>query len=438
MVTTIYKYNIPEHSPFYGVRDNYFDSQISFKDKFVMRRHLYNAFPMFREEWQLDDDVNVLKSGYFDMKCSLIMSERSQLGLTLEEFFENLSGNNARYKYLVVCETGNVKRSYCGFIDVATLTADKTPQRGQYSLSFSVTGIDKEVVDRMKYLPIGTVDYDMTFETQYLEYEMYNMLGIKLLLDSRLDIAGKINMELVVDRFTHNNFLDANVGYKLWNTFKSFMIAYGFRFKVLFTGVVHLSSFPQFKLVLFFPSEGLNNVTITKFIEYQAALNKTGTKYVMMFFTDRPDGGNENITQYTGMIMSREYVWISNSIQSDRRYDNYTIVGQVSVSGADTKTIIELERLKDMPVQIFENNTAISRCVRNEGYTELLRYAANTQYGKLLEGLKKARKLTLKVPNDSSLTLGSQATIEDNSYTLERINSFNDFTKTMETEWTEL
>lgn len=438
-MTTIYKYNIPEHSPFYGVRDNYFDTQISFKDKFVMRRHLYNAFPMFREEWQLDDDVNVLKSGYFDMKCSLIMSERSQLGKTLEEFFENLSGNNARYKYLVVCETGNVERSYCGFVDVTTLTVNKSPQLGQYSLGFSVTGIDKELVDLMKARENGRMNIgDMSFDPQYLQYILGSLLTEKLILNSRLDIYNKINMDLVVDATTYNNFIDANLKYRMWNAFKSFMVSYGFRFKILFTGVVYLSSFPQFKLVLFFPSDGINNVTITKFIEYQATLNKSGTKYVMMFFTDRPDGSNENITRYTGMIMSREYVWISNDIQSDRRYDNYYITGQVIVSSSDTRTILELERLKDMPTQIFQNNTAISRCVKNEGYTELLRYAANTQYGKLIEGLKKAKKLTLKVPNDSALSLGSQATIEDNSYTLERINSYNDFTKTMETEWTEL
>jgi hypothetical protein len=436
---TIYKYNAPSDE----FRQNYFDNQITFADKLVITRFLFDSFPVYREEWHEEDNVNVIKTGYFDMKLPLSLSEKSANGNTVLEFFENVSGTISRYKYLAVLESilperaEAPTRTQAGIIDVNTLRTEESPQQGQWHLYFSVTGIEAEVVAYMKSAATPRLLTSLLFETSYLPKLLEQTLGIKLTLQSKLDIANKTNVPLIVDKITHNNFLDKNPGYLIWSTFRSFLLGYGFRFKVVYTGVVHLNMFPQFKLVVFFRTDGINRVTLSKYIKFQRSVSFYGNKYVGIFYTERPDANNNNITHYTGFVADRTSIFYSsgsNDIlfdQTSRKY--YTANYSLQLHESEI-TVVEIER-KESLGSVFQTPVAICRCVNNAGYDALIRWTANVEVGYLLKGLKSKRSITFKAPEGLAVSLNSATELDGTSYILERINSYNPYTQTMEAEW---
>lgn len=432
MKLSIYKYNLPVNE----WRGNYFDNQITINDRIDFFRLPLNALPVFKEESTDQDDVNILKTGYFDVRLQLTMTERSTLGKSLSEFFENFGAGNKLYKYLVVFEMQTIERSVCGVADMDTLRADRSP--GVMSLSFSVTGIEAEVVAHMRGSATPRPQSNMNFEKAYLNYLLSQVTSNKLRVKSLLDLESKAEAPLIVQQISHNNFLDANPGYLIWSAVKSFMVSYGFRFKVFYTGVAR--DYPEFAIEFYYRSEGNRDITIPRWIKMVESLADKGSKYVAVFYTGYTDAIDPNVQHYTGFIAGRTYIYYSSGAdylnynsQTGMYYNNNF---SLQTHESEVK-VMNVERLRSQPGGTFVNYIALSRCVNNDAWDGLRRWYANVETGHLLKATKKMRTVTFKAPESLAVTLGSRCEFDSVQYTAERINQYNPHTHTMEAEWIE-
>ncbi len=445
MKMTIYKYLIPT-SP-NGI-NNYFysstqaDRKLAYYDKFESSRQLLNSFPIFREEWTKEENIDLLKTGYFDMKLAISMSERSYtLGHSVTDFFEDIESGIGKFKYVIVCETGTPERTYSGVIDTNTVEADLSVNDNQYYVTFSVTGIEKEAIQLMKLFPITRIQHDMSFEGEYLSNLFYNILSDKLILESTLDIQSKINQDIIIDRTIQNNVFNANFdidlqtnNIKVWNAFRSFLVGYGFRFKILYEG--NNGEFPLFKMNLFFRTDGLNNVTINKFLKHKKAYITSGAEYIAIFYSFYTDTVNPDIDHYQGVIFNINEVYVTGQSAYIDHYKNSNYYRLPNFKTIPAEVVFKLD-LQIYPSGGASFNIAYCRCVAGQSLNPLITWIANTQLGFLLRGFRSKQLLTIKVPDDSNIILGTKAEIDNKSYTLERITSFDNFNNKMETEWIE-
>lgn len=441
MKVTIYKYlrpSIANSNDYYFYNPSNVNSKLSYYDKFEMNRQLVDSFPIFREEWSQEDNVDILKTGFFDMKLAISMSERSYtMAHSIYEFFENVEAGIGNFKYVVVCETGNIARTYSGVMDVNTLKANVSVNDKEYYITFSVTGIEKEVVDLMKLYSIRRIGSNFNFDNQYLLHLLNDILSDKLTLQSNLDLVNKLGYELTIDRSRQNKFYDAHYNsalhrsnFKIWDAFKSFVIGYAFKFKVIYDG--NDGQFPLFKLVLFYRSDALNETTITKYLKHEKAFATSANKYVAMFYTQKDDS-------FSGFIMNITDIIVADS---DHTIDYLSGLNAYRIPGESGEFIISANNVLRISLDLYdatlpEGNYAYCRLVVGNTIDPLLTYIANTQLGYLLKGSRAKKNLTIKVPDDSNIILGTKAEIDNKSYTLERITSFDNFNNKMETEWIE-
>lgn len=427
---------------------NYFANQMGLVyDSMIFNRQLIDSFPIFREEWNEEDNVNILKTGYFDLKLSLNMTERStEQNKSVRDFFEDCGNNIARYKYIVVCQTDTVLRTYSGVMDNTSLVFDETVTEGSYHVTLSVTGIEKEAVDYLKQWNVPRMQNDQDFESTYLPYHFYYLqpaYNPLLTLDSRLNINGTIYNNITCSKTIQNIFMDLNEfsGFSSWDGFKSFLTGFGFRFKVAFDRIEKGKA--KFKLVLFWGSAGFNTVHLDRYIKYEKGLLETGDRVVMALYTSLPSTyGGRPAEKQNGFIFTRENVWLFDAADNKHIYyvpdENFYYTDTPGVNfRADA-----VKRL-DLSLHPFRFNAplnidgSIAYCyIAYSKIKEVWRYIANVELGHMLFAHKLTRKLTLNVSN-TDLVLHSKATIDNRSFICSRINSFDNFNNRMETEWVE-
>lgn len=445
MKITIYKYlrsTAVNGNNNYFFSSNHSDWKLQYYDKFETNRQLLDSFPIFREEWSQEDNADVLKSGYFDLKLAISMTERSfTLNESIYKFLENVDAGIGKYRYVVVCETGSIERTYSGILDTNTIKANLSINDRQYYITFSVTGMEKEAIELMKLYPISRILHNMSFENEYLSNMFYNILSSKLILQSNLEIEDKIGSDIIIDRVIQNNVFNANFNedlqscnIKVWAAFRSFLIGYAIKFKILYEG--NNGEFPIFKMVLFFRSDGVNQESITKFLKHEKSYITSGSNYVAIFYSAYTDSVNTDIDHNTGLIFNINEVLVTpQSVYIDhyKTLDYYQLPNYKTVQGS------EVFRFS---LDLFASggnseNIAYCRCVAGQDLNPLITYIANTQLGYLLKGSRAKKDITIKVPDDSNIILGTKAEIENKSYILERITSYDNFNNKMETEWIE-
>jgi hypothetical protein len=436
MRTSIYKYTIPDSLDL----DNYFDrsSNLILYDKFVTNRQLINGFPIFREEWSEDENVNLIKSGFFDLKLSTMMPETSSVhARNISEFFE-IDGQISKYKFIVVCETDNPDRNYSGVVDINSLRSKFSLKNNDHHVYIPVTGIETEVVSLLKSKYWGKIPTDKIFETQYLNFLFYSA---RIQIESQLDLHSKLGYHLTVDKLLQNKMWDENLDatgtfsvISNWEAFRSFVVGYSFRFKLIFTGTDAIG--PVYKLIVFFRSKGINEANVVKKMSEGKGLTSGGSYFVAIFYTKRNDHNDDNLTHYTGFIMSRTNIYITSNdvdIVYQAKEDTY----RYGAIYFDAKTILRID-LSLFNANLSAGDTAICRLVPGQSINPLLTYIANVELGYLLKGVKKKREYDVKVLNDSNLSLGSLVSIDDQPYVCERINSYDNYNKTMKAEFIEI
>lgn len=440
MRTTIFKYRV---SDIQGAINNYFDrsSELVYVDKFITERHLINGFPIFREEWAQEDDVNNIKTGFFDLKLSMIMSERSTVyNKTILEFLENLDTEIRKYKFIVVCETGNAQRSYSGIIDINNLKTDESVNNNQFYIYCSVTGIEMEFIEVLRTSVITKTLGDEAIDPTYLSRLLYWCDPAKLLIVSQLDLNTKLGFALTISKPLLDNLWNSNLDpsgtfctITNWEAFRNFLVGYAFKFKVIFNRPTPTG--PSFKVVLFYRSDGLNQTDVPKILSPGRALLFSGAECIAIFYTHRADGSNPDLEHFSGVIMTRTNIYVSNDII----YNN----GERFYSVNDIRFYEDKLPVKRIDLALFHTTllageVAICKLVPGHSIDALLYYIANLELTYYLKALKKKRNYKLKVEQDSNFSLGSRALIDDTAYICDRINSFDNFNETMEAEFVEI
>lgn len=445
MKITLFKYRKNSNPNF---RDNYFANEITYEDKLELSRQLLDSFPIFKEEYQQEDDIDVWKTGYFDMKLSISMKEISETGKNIFDFFESIDTNNNKFKYLIVAQTGSTERSgrnYVGFIDLNTLEADLSVNENQYYIYFSVTGIEKEFVEWLKQIFIEPIAHDMDFESEYLRWHFkdINSEGDFITLNSTLNIVENIIHSLTVNKFTQNKFIlaqaDTTVNppilrYTVWEGFKSFMVGYAFRFRL--TLRIIDDNLPRFNFNIFFRTAALNTVNVTKFLKFKKALSYVDANTnIFIAYSQRPDALNSDTTRYQGFIMNKNNIFYSSQTE-DILYSNrgkYYTINSVRIYADNIKQIT----LPLLNANLAQGDVAYCRLVQGNDLFFVMQYVANTQLGYLLSGVKSRIKCKTKINDSIPLTAGSSTEFNNRSYFCERINSYDNYNQTMETEWIE-
>lgn len=439
MKISIFKYNKT------GNHQNYFDrtSSLTLADQLDFNRQLLNSFPVFREEFSQEDDINVLKTGYFDLKLSLTMNERSTGNKTITEFFENMNPTIQNYKYVVICMTDNLYRNYSGVIEYNSVKLDLSVNENKYFLSFSVTGIEAEFVNLLKESISPNLTADKVFDTDFIKNVMvYWANPDRLGTVSLLNLQSKLGYALVIDKALFSALLLANLdpsgsvtAITSWDVFRSFLIGYGYRFKILCqrTG----TDFPKFICYLYFRSEGITQSEVSKTLSEERGYIFGGDDTIAMFNASRNDGSNLDIKHKQGFIMNKNHIYITNStqdIQHNTNYRTYTFAAnsvQAVTFKEDDVTVINLDTYN---ANLNAGDIAICKCVAGQDINPMLQYITFFELQYLITGLKRKRNVKVKVAPESSIASGSKVTYQNRHYHCERVNSFDPFNESMEIE----
>lgn len=419
MRTTIFKYER-------GVTDNYFTG-LTLVDKIILNRLPVNNFPIFKEEYNQEDDVNVLRTGYFDVTLSLLMSERSVQNVLVKDFF------NVSYKFLIVCETGHVERTYSGIID--DMEFDYTVSNNSYNVQLSVYGIETEFLEKCKGTNIGIIPHDMNFENEYLAYHFQSVDLINI--ESALDIDSRIGEELIIDKTFQNDFITRTEGgFTCWDGFISFLLGYQFRFRLIFSHIDNDHAY--YNLRLYWRSEGVNNAVVpSRNITYKKTYLTGGHKWCFIGYTRRTvTYAGRSAYQYTGFIRSSDTIHYSQG-GADPTYIHYIPEYDFYYAGGDSMPGVQVLKI-NLPVYNINyaaGDIAYSRTAANAGLEAVWQYIANVETRHYMSGSKEIKKLKIKVDDDSNIILGSLGTIDGDPQLCERINSYDVSKKTMETEW---
>lgn len=451
MKITIFKFRVLDPN----ITSNYFAANLGPLDKIIFEKQLINGFPIFREELSQEDDVEIFKTGYFDLRFSLIASERSANGDDIYNFFLKVEDSYATpLRYLVICETGNPERIYSGFIDIESIQAALNPHLDEYSMQFSVTGIEKEAVEYMQSISLQRYPYlnDPLFESNYLPQWHFKDLGGLLRFESRLNMESKVGFPVMFysgeqRRLFDYGFVGGN--YTIYDGLKSYMLGLGLRFKVVFDNLNFL--YPIFKLVLFFRSQGLNslNHSISNYLSHKKKYALTKFKAVFIPF-GKSQTNHNGVDFYTGMILLNETVYVADfSLNNWIEFSNLLNGFQfrngfqvVSVPNSDVHWVNLASYNGNITYLNDPWHFAYCRCLYKQGeygkkLDVIIKKTAGIEYLYVIKQLKARKLLTVKVPDESNLVLNSKTNLEGKDYVCERINSFDNFNKTMETEWIE-
>lgn len=207
MIINIYKYKITTDSN-NNLLDNYFD-RMPFVDKFTFTKLLENSFPIFQLEYNADDDVTSLRSGFFDVTFSLISGETSDAGLNPEDFF--YKDDIFSYRFLCVVSLSE-NNSFAGMLDLSTLKIDYASTK--YTISISCIGILKEL----------SLKFNKTFFNCDVANGYSNFLSFIYVV-----IFGNFNFYNNTSLFylKNPNFLEEKVGFPL--SFNMFAVGSMFR-----------------------------------------------------------------------------------------------------------------------------------------------------------------------------------------------------------------
>jgi len=454
---TILKYFVPAFPISQEWKKNYFENEINVIDRFVFPKVLKDSFPIFVEEWEDQEDINTLKTGFFDLTLSLGFEGVSEIQhQSLKYFFSDGSSVLQEYhKFIVICETSTYERSYCGVIDPLSISFDESFNLGNNTVTFSVYGIEQEAVSYLKGGFLGMIGNDSDFENNYLPEKLISQNDL-IQIESRLALTDRIGVPIRVGKDLHNRFVserqDNGQIFTRWDAFKSFMVGFGFKFKIQFNGFL-TNGKPRFKFILFFKSKGLNLLDLTagKFLSVNRGLLEMKQDRVLMYLyaSQAYTYNGEAAKQYQGFIIEGNNRFFYEGGTSGRRIiyspkaDYYFTSDGRGYSAQDVK-VVKLD-LWDFTTNNSVNQITFCYTVwtsADDGLLRLWRYIAEYELSYLSAGVKPRKNIKLKVPETLPLILGSVVKMYRNEnvyrYFCERITDYDNFNQTIEAEFVEI
>lgn len=452
MKTIIWKFRVNNNL----LSSNYFTlNNLTLLDRIEFERYKRDAFPIFREEFTQEDNVEVYKSGYYDMNLSLAMDETSNNGKTIYEFFNKVEDHyDYEEKYLILTTTDNIERSYAGIIDIGSIEANLSINSGAYDVSFSVTGIDKEAVDYLNALPLERYMgiSDPPFESWYLPHFHFRNLSTVLRFESRLNINERVGLNVYFYGGEQRRLYDGglNQGYSVYSGLQSYMIGLGIRFKVVFHQFS--AGLPVFKIILYFRSDGLNelNHDLSQYLSHKKRYTLSPYRGVFVPFAKAVED-NPYADYYMGLLMGNNFQYVTDfalnnrfAYEPNRKVFQYLTGGSIVEIPDENILHVELPHHGPNPNVIkfdYPWNYAYCRCLyagtAPNNLNLIIEKTTAVEYMYALKNVKSRMLVKMKVEDDSNLILNSRSIQRDRNYICERITSYDNFNKTMEVEWIE-
>lgn len=457
MRLTIFKYRqIPylySNTPF-----NYFNDKTEFVDKIQINRFLQDNMPTFTEEYNDEDNVNILKAGYYTLTLSLIEGSKSLTGKDIYEFIYE----NQLYKYLAIIELES-GRTFTGIVDYKSIEINETVSDNTYYARFNVIGIEKEAIDFISLQGITYLNHDLPLE-QYINEHIQSCLNNKLSSLCDIDFRQEYGTYIAVSQVIHNRMIELNNGsMPVWEVYKGFLNLLGIRIKIELDNINDIY-YPKFKIVLYSPQSGtgiINNIkekTITKGKRYSTkpyvfiSCGKSAHKV-------NPFGHGDDTYLYYGILLEDANTFYIADIANLDRHNNF----QLNEDIKDFLFYIQYNTPHYYydDILIFEPGLYSSiyqdpqfgcdihipfgRCLYDamdsgNFYSNklLLEKVTRINYLSYMDSIADTLKMKIPFSEQSMLKVGSVIEKENKNFICDRITSIDLKTEEAETEWTEV
>ena len=444
MNINLYKYRQAD-----GTIVNYFSqpySNIGFIDCITLTDIPISGFPIFREEYVAEDDVNILRSGDYDLKFSLLQNEKSYHGFTAKDFL--LPAVNRNFLLLCSFEFDGIER--WGAVDVTSIRANYTFTKNRYDISFTVYGLLKHLIEGLKLL-----DFDRRWMggPQCISWgEWLDKLFAPLLpgepssqfdyedklgLDDLVGSPVKIDQDLIESM--DNNGL--NQGYSVWEALKSFAIGLGFVLKLESTSIEWLppySLYPVFKLSLIW-RHGASEIKDVDVLEDEESNSlMCNNSYLMLIYNKGIQPANERWDM--GLFIGKEIISMS-----DNSDPNHIIIREIP-DWPGQIGLVELNKLyakslvQELSISfhaqgkiIYGGVTAMNipfcRALtltgwNHSGFSDIILNTAANEYKYLVSGVKAVRNLKVSLRNNN-YKIFDKINYDNKTWWISRIENLN-------------
>lgn len=466
MEVIIQKYLVPADE---NETQNLFGLKCDFIDRITITKFLKASFPIFKSEYYYQDNIQHLKAGEFELTLSNLGNDLSEIEhQSVYEFFNyGDPTETGREKYLVIMLISPNKKP-AGIIRIDTL---KVSQK-ETILNFATTSLEKEFTDWLDMClvdDLGPTGQELDWETEYLSHHFKNIRPTGIIGDVHVRLNSLLNINTITAKqvivrteFQAQLFLDGlNRGYSVWAGLKSFMINWGITISLNFSGFSYYE--PRFDLTLRWRSQSVNNAgVIDKYIDYEKAMQVSDLRWIFIQSGELVNSSNNPaVKHYVGILFDKtsSYMGEIEPYPSTRiGYNSENPVKpifQVLLSGGTVKDIPaekvmvinsgfhakswrNWQHPKNPPLGSFDVNIIYPRIATHKYDPGIFSYGGlavlgMSEYRYLLSGATGRRNLILY--DEKDIVVGTEATISGKQYICERINSYDDFNKKLETEW---
>lgn len=467
MNINLYKYQQPD-----GTVANYFSQSyagIGFIDTITLTNIMTGGFPIFNEEYTKEDDVNVIKSGDYDLQFSLLQNETSHLGKNIKEFLLPDSDRN----FLLLCsfEFDGIER--WGTVDITSIKANYTVTQNRYDISFTVYGLLKELVQGLKQYvfmeiedPYGhaylTFDEFINNVPSNPSYYRINPNIGQLTIDNRLGMDHRVEGEPVkVDNHMLSSLFQGglNRGYTSWDGLKSFAVGLGFVMRLEKSSIIILNKpyrvYPCFKLVLFWRGEDENYKTVDVMEDEESNSLLLNNPFFLIVYNQFLSGGVGADTLH-GLLMTgvnNQYMsdeWGVGSFANDilliRDRDPYEVEMNGIITYQIPQNLVNKINLNlHAGITYLQHQIYLPFCRAltmtdhfddidpNNNFGLIIWYTAKQAYKYLLSGFKEKRDLKVSLLNNN-YKIFDQITYGNKNYWISRISDLNLYQKTARIE----
>ncbi len=282
---------------------NYFLNPV-FYDKIKVSDIPPDGIPIYNEQLEKSDEILEFTAGDFDVKLSLLGACQSSREESLKDFL--LPDGDRNFFYLCIVEFGDesdpAAKRVGGKIELNSISADLTEPKNRYDISFTVTGMIKELSVLQEKIQLQPLQQPLTIDMFISGCIIPDPHPQYLGFISRLNWEQRLGFEPVLMWEVYNDIISRGIGKGKWSVFKELVRGFGFMFKMSVFDRANIfdADYPEFLMEVFWRSEGLREVVIYRksAVEKYSDLNTNKNYFVI---THRSNILN-NAVWYSGML----------------------------------------------------------------------------------------------------------------------------------------
>jgi hypothetical protein len=379
------------------------------------------GFPIFNEEYIKEDDVNVIKSGDYDLKFSLLQNETSYLGRNIKEFL--LPDDDRNFLLLCSFEFDGIER--WGTVDITSIKANYTVTQNRYDISFTVYGLLKEFIEGMKTIDLFQGEPpDNNDNIPFNDYLQWHFRNVQwLTIDNQLDLDTICRFPVKVSEHLRFSlwYNGLNQGYSIWEGLKSFSVGLGFvlRLENISTEILFnpYRIYPRFKLVMFWRTLTGGSVKQVEVIEDEESNSLLFNNQYLMIKYSKVEERTTLEDMYLGLFMGNNVFIVGDLSDEDILFKiNSSHPNQLWIDSPEGSSYYPLNMIQELTLPLHrqnvitypQRNTNVAYCriltlagANNPGFASIIYSTSINEYKYLLCGTKEKRELQVSLLNNN-------------------------------------